>query len=210
MPQITAIKLQKRKKDRFNIFLDGVFAFSLTAQALAKAGLHENQEISSKKVTTLVRESELQTVFEKVLKFLSYRPRSEFEIEEYLLKKGVGEKTRKMVLGKLKGLDLLDDLAFARWWVEQRSTFSPRGIKAVRFELRRKGIDKELIERVLAELRSSSTDLLLAERLVKKKLSRLKNLPQLEQKKKLYFALAQKGFSYEIIKKAVAKFVEKE
>jgi len=209
MPQITAIKPQKRGNDKLNIYLDGKFAFSVTTEILLRENLKEGQEISSNKVTALIEESELSAIFDKVLRFLSFRPRSEFEINEYLLRKNVGEETRKMVMQKLKVLKLIDDEAFARWWVEQRSTFRPRGIRMLKYELRRKGIDRDLIEKTIKENRSPATDLLLAEKLVQKKLSRLKNLPEAEAKKKLYRSLLQKGFSFEVLQKAVAKFFKK-
>jgi len=209
MPIITAIKPQKRREERFNIFLDGKFAFSLPAEALAKAGLHSNQEISQESVEKLIKESELSLVFDKVLKFLSFRPRSEFEINEYLLRKNVGEETRKMVLQKLKQLQLINDEAFARWWLEQRSTFRPSGTRLVKYELRRKGVAEELIKTLLAEERPKVADVLLAEKLAVKKLPRLKNLPEKEIKQKLYVSLAQKGFSFEVIEETVAKILKK-
>jgi regulatory protein len=208
MPLITAIKPQKKKEERFNIFLDGQFAFSLPAEALAKAGLHPDQEIPQAKVEELIKESELATVFDKVLKFLSFRPRSEFEINEYLLRKNVGEETRKLVFEKLKKLQLIDDEVFAKWWIEQRSTFRPSGVRLVKYELKRKGVAEEIISPLLAETRPKVVDTLLAEKLVQKKLSRLKNLPGKEIKQKLYTSLAQKGFAFEVIEEAVAKILK--
>jgi len=209
MPIITAIKPQKRKEERFNLFLDGKFAFSLPAEALAKAGLHPDQEIPQTKVEELIRESELALVFDKVLKFLSFRPRSEFEIKEYLLKKNVGEETRKLVIVKLKQLKLIDDEAFARWWLEQRSVFRPTGARLVKYELRRKGVAEETVSSLLAETRPRAADALLAEKLIQKKLARLKNLPEKELKQKLYASLSQKGFAFEVIEEAVAKILKK-
>ncbi|HUW24419.1 MAG TPA: RecX family transcriptional regulator [Patescibacteria group bacterium] len=208
MPVITAIKPQK-KKEKFNIFLDGKFAFSLPSETLVKEGLHADQEISRERVEELIKESELGSIFDKVLKFLSFRPRSEFEINEYLLRKKVGEETRKMVRQKLKALKLIDDEAFAQWWIEQRSTFRPSGVRLVKYELRRKGIAEELIKRLLAEERPKEVDIQLAEKLAQKKLVRLTNLPPGEVKQKLYAALAQKGFSFETIEETVAKILKK-
>jgi len=210
MPVITSIKPQKKKQQRFNIFLDGKFAFSLSAEALAQAGLHENQEIPPNDVRKLINESEFALIFDKILKFLSFRPRSEFEINEYMLRKGVGEQTRKMVLEKLKSLQLIDDKAFTKWWVEQRSGGRPAGVRLVRFELRRKGIDRQAIDEQIAEARGSGGDEILAEKVAVKKLKRIMNLPKLEIRKKLYSALGLRGFSSEIIEKVIDKLLKKE
>ncbi len=101
MATITSLKPQisraccsaVNKPDHFNIFLDGKFAFSLPAETLVKAGLHEGQILAEDQVTELVQQSDFSSAFDKVLRFLSIRPRSEFEINDYLLRKGWGEKT---------------------------------------------------------------------------------------------------------------------
>jgi len=209
MPKITAIKLQKNKIEFSNIFLDGKFAFSLPSITLVKAGLKENQELSSEEVNSFIKESDFSHNFDRALKFLSFRPRSEFEINEYLLRKGVGEETRKIVLEKLGQFKLLDDEAFAKWWLDQGSGFRPKGSCLVKFELQRKGIKKEIVESLMAENRSTTADALLAEKVALKKLERLKNLPTLEIKKKLFSSLAQKGFSFAVIEETVAKLLKK-
>lgn len=210
MPTVTSIKTQKKKEARFNIFLDGKFAFSLPAEALAKAGLHTGQELSPEQVASLIKESDFTFTFEKVLKFLSFRPRSEFEIDEYMLRQNIGEETRKMVMQKLEQLKLIDDEAFAKWWLDQRSVFRPEGRRLVGFELKRKGIAKEIIEELMTEGRPRTADVFLAEKLAEKRLTRLKKLPEIEAEKKIWAYLARKGFSFEVIKEAVAKTLKKE
>ena len=175
-----------------------------------KEGLHENQKLSSEKVKSLIKESDFTFVLEKVLKFLSFRPRSEFEIDEYMLRQNIGEETRKMVRQKLKQLKLIDDEAFAKWWLNQRSVFRPEGRRLVSFELRRKGVAKEIIEELMTESRPRTADVFLAEKLAKKRLARLKKLPEIETKKKIWAYLARKGFSFEVIKEAVVKTLKKE
>jgi len=209
MPTITSIEPQKKDKDWFNIFLDGKFAFSLPAVALAKAGLLVNQEISSDRMDTLVKEGEFSLTFDKVLKFLSFRPRSEFEIKDYLVRKKVGEETTKLVLEKLKVLNFIDDREFVKWWVEQRSGLKPKGARLVKMELKRKGISPELIDEFLSG-RTSENETILAEKLALKKWERIKNLSPGEVKRKLFSTLLQKGFSYEVAGKTVDNLLKKE
>ncbi len=114
-----------------------------------------------------------------------------------------------MILEKLKQFKLLDDEAFAKWWLDQRSGSQPKGSRLVKFELQRKGIKKETLDNLMSENRSTTIDTVLAEKVAQKKLERLKNLPQFEIKKKLFSSLAQKGFSYEVIDQTVAKLLKK-
>ena len=86
MPAITSVEPQK-KKERFNIFVDGKFRFGLDAETLVKSGLKVGQEISEKEIEKLVLENEVRKLMDKALRFLSFRPRSESEVRQYLRKK---------------------------------------------------------------------------------------------------------------------------
>jgi regulatory protein len=209
VPLITDIKPQKNKK-RFNIYLDGKFAFGLSAEARLKAGLKIDQEISSQKVEELIKEDEFIKFYDRALKFLSYRPRSERELQDWFKKKKVGSETQKLIEKKLKHLNYLDDEEFTRWWIEQRTTFRPFGKRRLALELRQKGIDKNLIVKLLDCYLAQDKELELAEEVAKKKLKNLKNLPYLEARGKLSAFLARRGFGWEIIKEVVAKTLKKE
>ncbi|MCG2686122.1 RecX family transcriptional regulator [Candidatus Parcubacteria bacterium] len=151
MPKVTAIKPQKRA-GRFNIYLDDKFAFGLDAEALVKSGLASGQEMSPPEVERLKEENAYGNLLNKALKFLSFRPRSEFEVRTNL-KKGVlaTPKIIDRVVAKLGDLDLVGDLDFANWWVEQRTAHRPRGRRLLWQELRAKGVSQEIVEQVLEE-----------------------------------------------------------
>lgn len=207
MPTITALKPQKKKKGWFSVFLDGQFAFSLSLDTVVAQSLKKGLEISSEAVQNLVTEGELSGAMERALKFLSYRPRSRQEIVNYFKKKEIGAETQKAVFAKLDHLGLIDDEAFARWWVGQRTTFRPRGQYVIKRELLGKGVAREIVEKALGERGGQEEEL--AQKLLLKKLPRLKDLPPLELRKKLYELLGRRGFSFEIIEKVVAKALGK-
>lgn len=202
MPLITDIKPQKNK-NRFNIYLDGQFAFGLPAETLVKAGLKIDQEISEEKIEKLIKEDDFVKVHNRVLKFLSFRPRSEKELQDWFKKKNVGEETQKLVYQKLKHLGYLNDEEFAKWWIEQRTTFRPSGARLIALELHQKGVSKDLIVKLLDGDITKDTELEMAKRVVEKKLKTLGHLPPGEIKQKLTAALARRGFSWETIKKVL-------
>ena len=152
----------------------------------------------------------ISSFFDKVLKFLSFRPRSEFEINEYMLRKGWDEETRKKIMEKLKNLQLIDDEAFARQWLASRTHFRPEGKSLVKKELRKKGIKREIIDQLLQDERGSATEEILAEKYARKKMERLKSLPVLVAKRRLFSALLMRGFDNEIAKTVVDKLLERE
>lgn len=197
MPQITAIKPQKRRK-RVNIFLDGQFAFGADLETLAKTDLKVGQVLSERKIEEIVKEAELAQVFARVLKFLSFRPRSEKELTDWFLRKEVGFKTQALIRRKLEKQKLLDDKEFSRWWLEQRLLFRPQGIRLVRFELKRRGVSENIIEEIFQEAGDSFSEKKLAEKAALKKLRSLKNLSQEKTREKLSSFLLRRGFPWEI------------
>lgn len=208
MALITQIKTQK-EKNRFNLFLDGKFAFGLDAETLFKEKLKVGQEIDSDRVDKLIKENELQVNLDRVFNFISYRPRSQKEVLDFLIKKGLGEQTKSAIIKKLEDLEMIDDLKFSRWWLEQRQTFRPEGKRLLQQELRAKGISREIIEQALNG-QATKSESETARELLEKKAGRWQSLPPLEFKKKASEFLLRRGFSWELVREAVANYLKKE
>lgn len=204
MPQITKISPQKRKK-RVNVFIDGKFAFGADLETLAKHNLQVGQKISQKKIEEIIKESEFQKVYDRTLKFLSFRPRSEKEVRDWLNKKKTGEETKRIVIKKLKETKLLDDREFASWWIEQRVTFRPIGKAGLKYELRKKGVEGEIVDEALEKKITDSFERKLALKVAKKKSPAYQKLPPLEFRQKMGGFLARRGFSWEVIKEVIDK-----
>ena len=126
MNKITAIRAGKGHRQRVNVFLDGKFALSLEAEAAAKAGLKTGQEISSSQIKVLAESDHFNRCFNAALHYLSYRPRSESEMRERLQRRGFDSDSVEAVLTKLKEQELVNDIAFAQFWKDNRQAFSPR------------------------------------------------------------------------------------
>lgn len=204
MPRITRIKAQRNKK-RVNIYLDGKFAFGLDADNFLKAGLKVGRELTDKQIRSLVFENEYRRFLDRVYRLLSFRPRSEKEIRDYLANKKSPAEVAKKITTQLKKSGYLDDQKFAYWWADQRSTFRPRGKIALRAELRQKGVAKEIIEKSVEKL----DELSLAKKVAKKKLKVYKKLPRRAFREKMIAFLNRRGFSWSTIKPVIDEFMEK-
>jgi regulatory protein len=88
---------------------------------------------------------------EVAARYLATRPRTRWEVERRLRRAGVEPDLAAATLERLAALGLLDDLAFARWWAEQRDRHAPRGRRMVEAELRQHGVGRDVLE----ELRGS-------------------------------------------------------
>ncbi len=202
MPTVTAIRPQKNKK-RVNIYLDGKFGFGIDLENFVKIGLKVEQELSDKEVEEIVKKAEFQKTLDKLLRFATLRPRSEKEIKDWFKRRKIYESLHDELFNRLNRLDLIDDTKFAQWWVEQRSSFRPRGKRALEMELRMKGIKKEMIGQVLSNLKVDEEKV--ARELLNKKSYKWKNLPKREARAKMSAFLARKGFNWEIIEKVLGK-----
>ena len=104
----------------------------------------------------------------------------------------------------MQELGYVDDVKFVSWWVEQRSAFRPRGRRAIVAELMRKGIKRELLSEIpFDELEG-------AQKAIRKKLVLWAHLPTIEQKKKVYTFLAQRGFSSDTIGRVIDEIGKKD
>ncbi len=150
--------------------------------------------------------------FEKLLnksyKFLSYRPRSEKEVRDYLIKKKADDLTIKRIIESLKEHNFINDTDFTKWWIEQRTKFRPKAARLIKLELLQKGIDKDLVEEILQDKTvETESDLDKAKKIAKKKLVRLKNDEPQKQYEKLVRFLASRGFNWDTIKEVVDQLI---
>lgn len=195
--KITKLEYQKKDPNRVNVYVDDQFAVGLDLNDLLKFGLYSGQEINSEHLAKIIAGSQFGKLYNATLNFLSFRPRSEWEIKQHYFKND--PKLLQEVLEKLKKNGLIDDEKFARWLIEQRQTFKPQGQRALRFELQRKGISATLITKVLSEEAVSEEDLAMIA--LEKKFSKM-NFTDLAKMQRF---LAARGFSWEVIKKTLAK-----
>jgi len=205
MPVITSIKSQK-KKDRVNIYLDDRFGFGIDLENFVKFGLKLNQELTDEEIADIVKKAEFQKTLDKLLRFATLRPRSEKEIKDYFRRKKVHESLHQKLFDRLNRLELINDEKFTKWWIEQRQAFRPKPRRVLEMELRKKGINKDIINKVLGE--ETIDEEKMAGELLIKKMYKWNNLEGFEQKQKMSQYLAQKGFAWEIIKKVVKLQIE--
>ena len=204
MPVITSIKQQKNK-GRVNVYLDDKFGFGIDLDNFVLLHLKVNQELTDDEVEKVVRKAEFQKTLDKLLRFVMVRPRSEKEYKEYFRRKKVHESMHEELLEKLKHFELLDDLKFAKWWVEQRGNFKPKPKRILKIELTKKGIIKEIIDTVLGETEVNEEKM--ARELLTRKAYKWINLPEREARQKMSQYLAGKGFGWDVIEGVIKKTV---
>lgn len=197
MAIVTDLTTQKRDSDRVNVFLDGQFSFGLAAKVAAE--LRVGQQLSEEDIEHLKSRELFEKAKQNALGLVSLRPRSEHEVRAHLQRKSFEDVAVDHAVAYLQKFDLLDDVAFANYWVEQRETFRPRSRFALSHELRQKGISRDVIEGALEQVDESAA----ARRAAEKQAHRWAGLPEHEYKKKMAGFLQRRGFSYEVIREVL-------
>jgi regulatory protein len=198
---ITALCFQKRNKDRVNVYLDGQFAFGLAA--IEAARLEVGQTLGDADIARLQQQDEIERAYERALNFLSYRPRSEAEVRRSLHGKNE-EQVIDVVVERLARAGLLNDREFARYWVENRLQFKPRGARALRQELWEKGISDAIVDETLEGFDEEDAARVVAEDGAR----RMTRLEPGDFRRKLSAYMARRGFSYAVIEPLVEEMLE--
>ena len=202
MRRITALRVGRGRRKRVNVSLDGRFAFSLEAEVAIKKGLQVGQELSAGQIEALARSDHYHRCLNAAARYLSYRPRSEFELRERLHQRGFDGDSVEAVLTRLKEQGLVDDMAFAQFWKDNRESFSPRSQWLTRLELRQKGIASNIIDQIADTVDDEDSAYRAA-------LSKARSLPLLSDyqgfHRRLGDYLKRRGFGYGVINHTIER-----
>lgn len=205
MPLVTSLQAQKNDPERVNVYVDGEFSFGASALVVLQRGLHTGMELSARDVEELKRADSVDRAYNACLNFLSFRPRSRREVEDYLRRRKVDPDASLEVVQRLERAGLLDDREFARFWVENRQAFRPRGSRALRMEMRQKGVPGEVIDETLEDLPDEEAAAYAA---AQPKIRSLERLEEREFTTRLIAFLQRRGFPYSASSAAVRRILE--
>jgi regulatory protein len=136
-------------------------------------------------------------------RLLNFRPRSEQELREKLRNRGYSKDIISHIVSDLKSRALIDDYVFAQLWTKSRLQDSGHSLFRIRQELIAKGITREIIEDILAQGGQDFDELDIAVKLISKRVTLVRNIEKDKAMQRLYSYLKRRGFSSNIIYKAI-------
>lgn len=238
MPKVTSVEPQKKNSKRFNIFLDGEFAFGADEDLVVNRRLVVGKIIVPEDLNKILFEAEVGKLMERMYRWFALRQHSEKEVREKFRiknrrglfsrglenqesrikeKEEISQLTIDALIETLKKKGMVNDLEFAKAWTEARRKSKQKGIRAIKSELFQKGISKDIIEEVttrpsfgsrVESLESSEGEL--ARQALEKKMRLWKNLSGQDFKKKAFEFLARKGFDFDLVKETIEKKLQKQ
>lgn len=207
--RIERIERNKAKKEMCWIYLEDGQKFLLCIDLVVKYNLRKGKVVDRKELEKWQEEEEASKSFDAALNYLSFRPRSKKEMENYLYKKGFSEAAVESTLNKLENYGYIDDFEFASSWTKSRLNNRPMSKRMIAYELYQKGIDRSVIDAVLERVDEEDEEkaaFLLAEKYFKR-------YQRFEEKQKLYKvgqALARRGFDWGLIQRVCSKLTDLE
>ena len=206
MPIITSIEPQK-KDGRYNIFIDGEFAFGAYKDTIYNFGLRKNDELTDDKLKEIRDTDELNFGKKVAYTFLSYKPRTEKDVRKKLKEKKISTENIDKIVSFMKQFKYLDDSTFAIQYLEAKLARKPEGKRLIAMKLAGKGVDKEIIGGIIDAKYNEETEINKARELLEKYYKKVKAKSEVDRKRKCYQHLLSKGFDYEIINNAFREFV---
>jgi len=198
---ITRLQIQQKNKERVNIFLNDEYAFSL--DLMLALGLKKGQPLSAAEVTALQAQDEGKRAYAAAVNLLGYRARSQSEVEQRLQQRDFSPTAIAQTIERLQQEGHLDDANFGQLWVESRLRASPRGARALRYELRQKGLEPAVIDTVIENTAIDEAEAAWAA--IAPKLARWRTLERLPFQQKVAGFLTRRGFGHDAVRAVVER-----
>lgn len=195
---ISAIEPQKKKKDRYNIFIDGEYSCSLGADSCVVFDIKPGREISEDELKHVVMSDNTQFAFDSAISLLSFKMRTKAELTEKLARRKIDEQAIEAAITKLKQYGYVNDEQYADEYVQSSIRAGRYGKKVIAFKLKQKGIDKQTIENVMQAF-SSEEEKQAAKKQFVSLYKKYRNEDAYKKRTKIFAALARRGFDYDII-----------
>jgi len=195
---ITAIEQQKRKKDRYNIYTDGEYNCSLSAESIVVFGIKEGGAVGEDELIRAVKADNTQYAFDSAVNLISYKMRSKKELRDKLAAKKIDEAAIESAIEKLENYGYVNDHTYAKEFVQSSITGGRYGSKVIEYKLKQKGIDDDVIAYAMEEF-VQEHELVIAKQQLSALKKKYSSLDKRKARQKIYAALLRRGFGSDII-----------
>lgn len=209
--QVTDIKPKDSSLNSLELYIDNEYFADIDYSTIIELNIHIGKVITQQAVEAIRQNVCLTKAKNEAIRFLSYRPRSEWEIRNKLNSKNYQQNIISTVIDWLKEIDLINDREFSFQWIKYLIGKKPAGKIKLKNELYKKGISREIINCVIDLFFSQEEDELeLAEQLINKKHNSLLSKNTKLEPSKIIGLLKRQGFSDSVIQKIYYKFTNQE
>ena len=203
MAKITKITTQK-KAGRYNIYLNGKFAFPVSEEVLVKYRLLKGSELDDQQVALVKKADHQSRVYSRALDYLSYQPRTAAEMTKKLTDLEATPEQISTVMERLKDERLVDDRQYAKSYVRTMVHTSLKGPRVISQKLHQKGVSPLDIEDGLAEFPPEQQETN-ARKLAHKLYRRYHRQAARQRRQKVEQALVVQGYGFDLARQVAAE-----
>lgn len=201
MKTITKISTQK-KAGRYNIDLDGKFAFGVAESTIVKFGLEKNRELSEATIDEIVAADKVAIAYNKAIVFLGSRLRSQKQVADKLKSLNYQPEVIQQVIEILVKQKYLDDQQYAQAFLNTQLKTADKGIGNISYQLVQDGIDQQTVDQLINQVSPTAWQTQADQ--VAKKLSRKNQKQSVNAKRNsIYQSMIGKGFKTDQIEIAI-------
>lgn len=209
MGKITKIEVQKRNKERVNVYIDNVYTFSAYSELIYKENLKVNSEVDEEKLLRIAQKENVSKCKETALRIIERSYKTEKEMQNKLIEKGYDSESVGIAINFLKEYNFINDNNYVKMYIKDR--ISTQGKQKIKYSLIRKGISDDIIEEFLEDIESEDEKSAAIE-LAKKK---YKSISRTETDRfklwnKLCRYLVGRGYDYSVSKEVVNEVLDRD
>lgn len=202
--EITALKPQKKRKDRYNVYVNDEYTASLSAETCIIYQFKKGSLVDENTWKQAIFSDNTKYAFDRAVSLLSHKMRTRSELIDRLLEKNIDEDAVYAAIEKLTDYGYVDDTTYAKEFVESAILARKHGRKVVSYKLKTKGINDDIIEEALngythdieKEIAQSHLEMLNKQ---------YHNEQTQKKRRKIYAVLTRRGFDYDIINTLLAE-----
>ncbi|MBC7707877.1 RecX family transcriptional regulator [Polaromonas sp.] len=196
--KITKISQQVKRSDRYSVYVDETYTFSLSEGALVESGIHSGLELSTAEVDRFKQLSLDDKVYGQALRYVAMRSHTTWEVQQYMERKAAPPALIEQTLNKLTDLGLLDDFKYAETFARDRRLLRSSSRRKIIAELRKKRVASSAIEAAVGGEPDDERSALAS--MIEKK----RRQSKYQDDTKLMQYLARQGYGYSDIKRALS------
>ncbi len=209
--QVTDIRINKNDPNRVKLYLNDELYVEIDYSLVKNLELYIGRTVSKQMLEIIEQNSKLSSAKNDAIRFLSYRPRSKWEIERKLHDKKYKLNIIENTINWLEEKNLINDRDFAIQWIRYQVSKKPAGKLKLRNELNKKRIDRKIIDSAIDSFfEQDEGELTLANQLIRKKLFSLQSKNIQLNPSKIINLLKRQGFSNAVIRRIYEEYLDSE
>ncbi len=209
MGKVTKIEVQKKNKDRVNVYIDHEFSFACDAEFIYKMGIRLNDLLDKSEIGDILKEDELKKCKSSALRIIEKSYKSKKEMEDKLLAKGFTNDIIKSTLKFLEEYEFIDDKKYANLYIKDK--IKNQGRNKIKYSLIKKGLSEDVIEKNLEEIdKDYEEEQALTLAIKKYEILRKREEDDYKLSQKLFRFLAAKGYDFQCCSEVIKKVVKRQ